>query len=64
MGPSDKPLFFHKASSVKSTPHSPQLFHQEDSIEKYQFSNFGSSITDICVFHFSILVSVDPQKCS
>jgi len=20
--------------------------------------------TDICVFHFSILVSVDPQKCS
>jgi len=40
----DKPLFLHKTPSVKPTPHSPPLFHQEDATEKYHFSNFNGSI--------------------
>jgi hypothetical protein len=39
-GPSDKSLFLHTAPPVKSTPPSPQLFHQEDATEKYQFNIF------------------------
>ena len=42
-GPSYKSLFLHNAPSVKSTPNSLSLFHQ-DSTEKYQFSNFNGSI--------------------
>jgi hypothetical protein len=63
-GPSDKSLFLHTAPSVKSTTPSPPLFNQEDGTEKYQFSNYNSYIYYICVFRFSILVSVAPQKCS
>jgi hypothetical protein len=55
MGPSDKSLFLHKPRSVKSTPHLPPLFHQEDATVAF---------TDICVFRSSTLVSVDHQKCS
>jgi len=37
--------------------------------KKLKLKNISSVIsvvvfTDICVFHFSILVSADPQKCS
>jgi len=55
--PSEKSLFLHKAPSVKSTPHSPPLFHQEDAPEQFQFSNFNGSIYwQLCVllFHFSV----------
>ena len=55
-GPSDKFLFLYKAFSVKSTHLLPPLFHQEDSTEKYQFSNYSGNIyLQLCVvlFHFS-----------
>jgi hypothetical protein len=42
--PSDKSLFLPKAPSVKSTPTSPPLFHQEDATEKYPFSNYSCNI--------------------
>jgi hypothetical protein len=44
IGASDKYLFLHKATSVKSTPCSPPLINQEDATEKNQFSNFNGSI--------------------
>jgi hypothetical protein len=43
-GPSDKSVFLHIAPSVKSTTASCLLFHQEDTTEKYQFSNYNSDI--------------------
>jgi len=43
-GPSDKPLFLHKAPSVQSTPHSLSLLHEENATEKYQFSASNRSI--------------------
>jgi len=55
-GTSDKSLFLHKAFSVKSTHPLSPLFHQEDSTEKYQFSNYiGNIYLQLCVllFHFS-----------
>ena len=60
--PSNMSMFLHKAPSIKSTL-SPPLFHQKNATE-----NSISVITmvifpDICVFRFSILVSVDPQQC-
>ena len=64
IGPFDKSLFIHEPPSVKFTPHSPPLPHQEDGTEEYKFIHFSGSINWHCVFHFSILVSVDPQKCS
>ena len=64
LGPSDKNLFLPKVPSVKSTPHSPPVFHQEDTNEKCQFINFSGSIYwDLCV-RLSVLFSVDPHKCS
>jgi len=44
IGPFDKSLFLHEPPSVKSTPHSPQLSHQEDATEKHNFINFIGSI--------------------
>jgi hypothetical protein len=58
VGRSNKFLFLHKPSSVKSTPHSPLLFHQEDATEKYKFRDFtGSIYWHLCVplFHFSAI---------
>ena len=44
----------HEAFSVKSTPHSPRLFHQEDATDKYQFSHFNASIYwHLCVTLFN-----------
>ena len=54
---SGKRLFLHKARSVKSTPHSPPLFHHVNAAQKYQFSNYcGSIYWHLCVplFHFSV----------
>jgi hypothetical protein len=64
IGPSNRSLFLHKAPSVKSRSHSPHYF-----IKKMLLKSISSVIsvvvrTDICVFCFSILVSVVPQKCS
>jgi hypothetical protein len=57
-GPSDKSLFLHTAPSVKSTPPSPLLFHQDNATEKYQFSNYSSNIyLHLCVPHFQCSVS-------
>jgi hypothetical protein len=39
IGPFDKSLFLHVPQSVKSTPHSHPLSHQEDGTEKYKFFN-------------------------
>ena len=62
-GPSDTSLFLHKAFSVKSTHPLPSLFHQEDSTEKYQFSNYSGNIyLQLCVLLFQF--SVGSQKCS
>jgi len=64
IGASDKYLFLHKASSVKSTPHSPPLFNQDNATEKNQFSNFNGSIYwHLCVplFYFSISWSSEMQ---
>jgi hypothetical protein len=61
--PSNKSLFLHKAPSVKSTPHSPPLFHQENATEKYQVSNYNGNIyVQLCValLHFSD----GSEKCS
>ena len=55
--PSDKSVFLHKVASVKSTPPSPALFHQEDATEKYQFSNYNDNMyLQLCVlfFHYSV----------
>ena len=65
-GPSDKSLFLHKAPCVKSTP--PNPLHPNYLIKKTLLKNITSLITvviftDICVFCFSNLVPVDPQKC-
>jgi hypothetical protein len=64
-GPS-KSLFLHTAPSVKSTTPSPQLFHQEDATEKYQFCNYNSYIyLYLCVllFNFSVSYSSEMQLC-
>jgi hypothetical protein len=56
-GPSDKSLFFHKASAVKSTLPTPSLFHQENATVKYQFSNYNGNIywhLYFPLFHFSV----------
>jgi len=56
-GRSNKFLFLHKVASVKSTPHLPPLFHQEDVTEKYHFINYNDSIyLQLCVllFHYSV----------
>jgi len=42
--PSDKSLFFHKASSLKPTSLSPPLFYHEDATDKYPFSNYSGNI--------------------
>jgi hypothetical protein len=57
-------LFLHKTFPVKSTCPSPPLCHQENAPEKYQFSNEAGNIYVHCVFRFSIVVSVGPQKYS
>jgi hypothetical protein len=43
-GPFNKSLFLHKAPSVKSTPPSPPLFHQENATAKNHFSNYNDTI--------------------
>ena len=58
-GHSDKSLFLLKAPSVESTLPSLSVPHQENATEA-----FSSVVTDIYLFLFSILVSVDPEKCS
>jgi hypothetical protein len=42
--PSDKSPLLYKASSVKSTPCSPPLFHHEDATEIYPLSNYSGNI--------------------
>jgi hypothetical protein len=57
--PLDKSPFLHTAPSVKSITPSPPYF-----IKKTLLKNISSvTFTYICVFRFSILVSVAPQKC-
>ena len=60
IGPLDKPLFLHTAPSVKSTTPSPPYFIRKTLLKNTSLVIF----TYICVFRFSILVSVAPQKCS
>jgi len=43
-GPFDKPVFLHKAPSIKSTSPPPPLFHQENDTQEYQFINYSGSI--------------------
>lgn len=48
---------------LKSTPHSPLLFHHENTTEKYHFSNNSARIyLHVCVLNFSSLFSFFPQK--
>jgi hypothetical protein len=48
---------------LKSTPYSTLLFHQENTIEKYHFSNNSGIIyLHVCVLNFSSLFSFFPQK--
>jgi hypothetical protein len=63
-GPSNKSQFLYTAPSVKSIPPSPPLFHQWNAAGSISSVITVVTLTDICVFHLSILVSVGPQKCS
>jgi hypothetical protein len=64
IGPSNRSLFLHKAPSVESRTQSPSYFIKK-TLPKIISSVISLVVlTDICVFCFSILVSVDPQKCS
>jgi hypothetical protein len=46
------------------TPLSHPLLYQGNAPEIHQFHNGNVTYTSACVFHFSSLVSVGPQKCS
>jgi hypothetical protein len=61
-GASDKCVFLLKAPSVHSTPPSLSILHQENTTQKLCSLVTVVIHTDICVFSFSVLVSVDPQK--
>jgi len=55
-GPYYKSLFLHQAPSVKFTPPSHPIFHQEDAIGKYQFSNYNGNIClHLCVLLFHVI---------
>jgi len=59
-GSTDLPisLFLHSTPSVKFTPPSPQLFHEEDATEIYQSSNYSFNIyLQWCVMLFNFSVS-------
>jgi len=53
--PSNKSLFLHKAPFCKIHTPSPLLFHQENTTEKYQVSNYNGNIyvrVQLCVLLF------------
>ena len=62
-GPPTSLCSFIKAPSVEFTHPSPQLFHQKNTAEKISSAVTVIVFSDICVYRFPILVSVDLQKC-
>jgi hypothetical protein len=64
IGHYEKSLILHKTPSIKFTPHSLPLFDQENTTEKFHFSNFNDNIYwQLCVlfFNFSVISSSEMQ---